>query len=39
MQTDAQVQSYTDSYPQHPNYYVFDTSLYPERGEEIIFGD
>lgn len=39
MQTDAQVQAYTDSYPEHPNYYVFDESLYPERGTTIVYGD
>lgn len=39
MQTDAQVQAYTESYPQHPNYYTFDPELYPERATEIIFGD
>lgn len=39
MQTDAQVQAYTESYPAHPNYYTFDTESYPERGTEIIFGD
>lgn len=39
MQTDAQVKAYTDSYPEHPNYYTFDESLYPERGTEIVFGD
>ena len=37
MQTDAQVQSYTDFYTERPNYYVFDTSVYPERGTEILF--
>lgn len=39
MQTDAQVQAYTDSYPEHPNYYVFDKTLYPERETTIIFGE
>lgn len=37
MQTDAQVQSYTDFYTERPNYYAFDTSAYPERGTEILF--
>ncbi len=39
MQTDAQVQAYTDSYPKHPNYYTFDGSLYPERAVNVIFGN
>lgn len=39
MQTDAQVQAYTESYPEHPNYYTFDPELYPERATEIIFGE
>lgn len=39
MQTDAQVQAYTESYPEHPNYYVFDESLYPERETTIIYGE
>ncbi len=39
MQTDAQVQAYTESYPERPNYYVFDESLYPERAADIIFGE
>lgn len=39
MQTDAQVQAYTESYPEHPNYYVFDDTLYPERGTEILYGE
>lgn len=39
MQTDAQVQVYTASYPQKPNYYVFDESLYPERATTVIFGE
>lgn len=38
MQTDAQVQAYTDSYPEHPNYYVFDPTLLPERETEIVYG-
>lgn len=39
MQTDAQVLAYTESYPEHPNYYVFDESLYPERETTIIYGE
>ncbi len=39
MQTDAQVQAYTESYPEHPNYYTFDAALYPERATDIIFGE
>ncbi|MGN0506117.1 MAG: transglutaminase domain-containing protein [Lachnospiraceae bacterium] len=39
MQTDAQVQAYTESYPEHPNYYVFDESLYPERETKIVYGE
>lgn len=38
MQTDAQVAAYTETYPEKPNYYTFDTSLYPERGTKIVFG-
>ena len=38
MQTDAQVQVYTASYPEKPNYYVFDESLYPERAATVIYG-
>ena len=37
MQTDAQVQVYTEYYKERTNYYVFDTSAYPERGTEILF--
>lgn len=39
MQTDAQVQAYTESYSGVPNYYVFDGSLYPDRETAVIFGD
>lgn len=39
MQTDAQVWAYTESYPEHPNYYVFDETLYPERATEIVYGE
>lgn len=39
MQTDAQIQGYTDSRPEHPNYYVFDETLYPERATEIVYGE
>ena len=38
MQTDIQIQAYTDSRPEHPNYYVFDETLYPERATEIVYG-
>ncbi len=37
MQTDAQVEAYTESYPEHPNYYTFDPTLYPERGTETVY--
>ena len=37
MQTDAQIQEYTEFYKEKPNYYVFDTSLYPERETTIVF--
>lgn len=37
MQTDAQIQEYTDFYKEKPNYYTFDTSLYPEREITIIY--
>lgn len=39
MQTDEQVAAYTESYPEKPNYYNFDSSLYPERATEIIYGN
>lgn len=39
MQTDAQVQAYTESYPDVPNYYTFDPALYPDRESAVIFGD
>lgn len=39
MQTDAQVQAYTESYPEIPNYYTFDPALYPDRETAVIFGD
>lgn len=38
MQTDAQIQAYTEFYTERPNYYTFDASLYPERETAIIFG-
>lgn len=38
MQTDSQVAVYTASYPEKPNYFVFDTTLYPERATAIVFG-
>ena len=37
MQTDMQIKAYADSYPEKPNYYTFDPSLYPERGTEIVY--
>lgn len=37
MQTDAQVAEYTANNTRKPNYYTFDTSLYPERATTIIF--
>ena len=39
MQTDAQVAAYTANHTQKPNYYTFDTTLYPERATTIIFGN
>lgn len=42
MQTDAQLEAYTKKYtkkfPDHPNYYTFDKTKYPERGTTIIYG-
>lgn len=37
MQTDAQLQEYQDFYVEHPGYYSFDASLYPEREKNIVF--
>lgn len=37
MQTDAQLQEYDDFYTDHPGYYAFDASLYPERATTIVF--
>lgn len=37
MQTDAQIQAYADFYVEHPDYYTFDTALYPERATEVVF--
>lgn len=37
MQTDEQIQQYTDFYTEKPNYYTFDTTLYPERGTVIVY--
>lgn len=37
MQTDEQVQAYTDFYKENPDYYTFDKSLYPERETTIIY--
>lgn len=39
MQTDAQLAAYMETIPERANYYKFDTSLYPERGTEILFGN
>lgn len=39
MQTDAQIQAYAESYPEKPNYYTFDESLYPERATTIVYGN
>lgn len=43
MQTDEQVEAYTIKYsqehPEHPNYFTFDKSLYPERATDIVFGE
>ena len=37
MQTDAQLQEYTDFYTDHPGYYNFDPTLYPDRETTVIF--
>lgn len=37
MQTDEQLQWYTDYYKEHPNYYTFDTESLPERATTIVF--
>ncbi len=37
MQTDEQVAAYTLSYPEKPNYYTFDPTLYPERGTVEVY--
>lgn len=41
MQTDEQIAEYTKNYtlehPDHPNYYTFDESLYPERGTKVVY--
>lgn len=39
MQTDAQVQAYTESYTERPNYYTFDETLLPERETKIVYGE
>lgn len=40
MQTDEQIAAYEEAYtklfPNHPNYYTFESDLYPERATEII---
>lgn len=37
MQTDEQLQWYTDYYKEHPNYYTFDPELLPERATTVVF--
>lgn len=37
MQTDEQLQWYTDYYKEHPNYYTFDPESLPERATTIMF--
>ena len=37
MQTDAQLQEYCDFYTEHPGYYDFDSTLYPERATTELF--
>lgn len=37
MQTDEQLQWYTDYYKEHPNYYTFDPESLPERATTIVF--
>lgn len=37
MQTDEQVAAYTLTYPEKPNYYTFEPSLYPERGTVEVY--
>lgn len=37
MQTDAQLQEYEAFYVEHPGYYQFDTTLYPERETTVLF--
>ncbi|MBQ7775933.1 MAG: DUF5011 domain-containing protein [Lachnospiraceae bacterium] len=39
MQTDEQIQAYTEANTRKPDYYTFDATLYPERATEIIHGD
>lgn len=40
MQTDEQIAAYTTAYaelfPDHPNYFTFESDLYPERATEIV---
>lgn len=38
LQTDEQVLAYTESNTVKPDYYAFDTTLYPQRATEILFG-
>lgn len=37
MQTDEQLQWYTDYYKEHPNYYTFDPESLPERATTVVF--
>lgn len=37
MQTDAQLMEYQNFYVEHPGYYSFDASLYPERETTPVF--
>lgn len=41
MQTDEQIAAYTADYtvryPDHPNYFTFDPTLYPDRETKIVF--
>lgn len=37
MQTDEQLQWYTDYYKEHPNYYTFDPESLPERATAIVY--
>ncbi len=39
LQTDAQIQAYTEWNYKKSNYYTFEEELYPIRGTEIIYGN